>query len=129
MKAAKWICRVVGCNATIASPGYCPTHKRNETDRFKDLGKAPGSRAFYSGMEWRRTSLAFRELHPLCAEHEARGMIRQADLVDHIEEREALIARGEDPYDFKYLRSLCHACHNRKLRERQSRTRGNVCIH
>ena len=50
-----------------------------------------------------------------CAEH---GIIRAATVVDHTPERNEIIAMGESPYDEKFFESLCHACHNWKLRQR-----------
>ena len=119
MKSAKSICRKVGCNALIPEPGYCQEHEDIEANRFKDLRKAPGSRAFYGGRQWTKTAKAFRQRYPLCADHKRRGLIVKGGLVDHKIERNELIARGLDPYDFEYLQTLCHDCHNKKLRERR----------
>ncbi len=119
MKAAKSICRVVGCGALIPSPGYCAQHKHIEADRFKGLDKAPGSRAFYGSRKWTRTSRAYRRENPLCADHAKRGLVVKGHIADHIIEVNELIARGLNPYDFDYLQNLCHCCHNKKLRARK----------
>jgi len=121
MLRAKSICRRIGCNALIPSPGFCSAHKQDEKRRFDTLKKAPGSRAFYQGRKWTRTSVAYRRENPLCAEHKRRGLVVKGDLTDHIIERHELEARGLNPYDFEYLQTLCHACHNKKLRERKER--------
>lgn len=120
MRAAKSICRLLNCNTLIPSPGYCEEHQEEHGNRFKDLVKAPGSRAFYSSKRWTDTSKTFRERNPLCADHLRQGMVRQGTLVDHKIERGELIDRGLDPCGFEYLETLCHGCHNRKLRSRSS---------
>jgi len=119
MKRAKSICRKVGCNKLVDSPGYCQDHKHIEKNRFKGLRKAEGSRAFYGSSKWRKCSLAYREANPLCAECKRNGLVVKGDLVDHMVERPTLIARGDDPYDWQHLQTLCQSCHNKKLRERQ----------
>ena len=121
MKHAKSICRKVGCGALIPSPGYCSVHEDIEANRFKELHKAPGSRAFYGSRKWTRTARAYRQRYPLCADHMRRALVVKGDLVDHIVERNELIAKDLDPYDFEYLQTLCHSCHNKKLRARKNR--------
>ncbi len=120
MKRAKSICREVACSATIPAPGYCEEHKKKEGERFARLEKAPGSRTFYGGSRWRRTASVYRQEFPLCAGHAIRGLVVKGDLVDHKIDRPVLEAQGLDPYDHGYLQTLCHSCHNKKLRERQS---------
>lgn len=121
MKRAKSICREVNCGATIPAPGYCSAHEHIEANRFKDLHKAPGSRLFYGSRKWTKTSKAYRQQNPLCADHLVRGLVVKGDLADHTIEVSELIARGLDPYDFEYLQTLCHSCHNKKLRDRRNR--------
>ena len=121
MKRAKSICRAVNCGALIPAPGYCDIHKDDEKDRFKELHKAPGSRAFYGSRKWTLTSRAYREANPLCAGHLARGLVVKGGITDHKIEVSVLIARGLNPYNWEYLRNLCHSCHNKKLRERQKK--------
>jgi len=121
MQRAKSICRVVGCGALIPSPGYCDKHKSVADERFSNLRKAPDSRAFYGSRRWTRTSLAYRRQHPLCEDHLDRGLVVKGDLTDHKVERLELVAQGLSPYDFEYLQTLCHSCHNRKLRARKNK--------
>lgn len=119
MKKAKSICRAVGCGTLINESGFCDQHKHIEKDRFKGLKKAPGSRKFYGGKRWTQTSKSFRRANPLCAECLRNGIRTAVQLVDHVVERNDLIARGDNPYDWQWLEGLCHKCHNRKLRARQ----------
>lgn len=122
MQQAKSICRQVGCPALISSPGHCPIHLSIAADRFKGLHKAPGSRAFYGSRKWTRIAKAYRKRYPLCAGHLVRGLVLKGDLVDHTTEVPELVARGLDPYRSEYLQTLCHSCHNRRLRARRSKT-------
>ena len=110
---------MVGCNALIEDPGYCDQHKHIETNRFRSLKKAHGSREFYSGKKWTETSKQFRVANPLCAECKRNGKITKVHLVDHNPERNEILAMGGNPYDWQYLEGLCHPCHNKKLRQRQ----------
>ena len=118
MKSAKSICRIVGCGTLIPSPGYCTIHQKEYKDRFKDLPKAAGSREFYSSVRWTKASKSYRSRYPLCADHQSRGMVVKGDLVDHVVERGALEAKGLSPFSDAYLQTLCHSCHNKKLRLR-----------
>lgn len=49
------------------------------------------------------------------------GIIKKGDLVDHVVERLDIIAMGENPLDWKYLQTLCYACHNKKLAQRNKK--------
>lgn len=121
MERAKSICRETNCNTLITRPGYCEQHTRDKGEKFKDLARAPGSREFYGSNLWTKTARAYRQDNPLCSEHHKRGLIVKGDLVDHKIERGTLEAMGLDPLDWQYLQTLCHSCHNRKLRERQQK--------
>lgn len=121
MKSAKWVCRQTGCNALVGSPGYCALHTVDTANRFNGLRKAPGSRAFYGSSNWKLTSKAFRKASPLCAGHKAKGFTIKGDLVDHIIDRHILEREGKDPFDWKYLQTLCHSCHNAKLNARRNK--------
>lgn len=121
MKRAKSICRQVGCNMLVEAPGYCDMHRDKIKDRFKRLDKAPGSRAFYGGYKWTKTSRAFRAANPICAEHKRQGYIVKGAIADHTTEVPELIAQGLDPYNWAYLQNLCIPCHNRKLNDRRKK--------
>jgi len=123
MHRAKSICRAVNCFKLLDAPGFCEEHEHLDRGRFKGLKRAAGSREFYKSRAWVRVSQAYREAHPLCAEHRRRGMVVKGDLVDHIVERLVLEARGDDPCDEQYLQTLCHSCHNKKLRQRGKQRR------
>ena len=126
MYRAKSICRRVGCNVLVSEPGFCHIHKNYDKQRFQQLNKATGSRQFYGGTRWTKTAKAYRRRYPLCAQHKAQGLIVKGALVDHKVERGKLVSMGLDPYDFEYLQTLCVSCHNKKLRERQSKAKGFI---
>lgn len=65
---------------------------------------------FYNSPAWRRLSRAYRQEHPLCELCSKRGVIRTADMVDHI----VPIRLGGESMDWNNCQSLCHKCHNRK---------------
>ena len=113
------MCRKIGCPELIDNPGYCPNHAHIEHNRFSSLNKADGSKAFYGGAKWKKTRAAFRAANPLCAACKRENIVAKGNLVDHIKERNDIIADGGDPYDWQYLETLCFKHHNRKLRERR----------
>ena len=75
--------------------------------------------AWYSSKEWRGLRRSFISRNPLCRMCLDRGVVRAADVVDHIIERkddDSLRLNSEN------LQSLCHRCHNAKtLDERRKR--------
>ena len=119
MKRAKQICSKIGCNTLIDHHGRCDIHKVKDSERFDYLKKADGSEQFYNSSKWKLVRASFKKKNPLCEECKANGIITPVYIVDHIVERNDLINRGDSPYEHKWLRSLCHACHNKKLRQRR----------
>lgn len=68
--------------------------------------------AFYHSQAWKKVRLqALKRDYYLCQICKRRGVIKQADTVDHvIPLREAWDKR----LDLNNLQSICHECHNRK---------------
>lgn len=64
----------------------------------------------YHTYRWTRLSRAFREQHPLCEECRKRGVIKPAEVVDHIVPWPVC----EDFFDRANLQSLCGDCNNAK---------------
>jgi 5-methylcytosine-specific restriction protein A len=63
------------------------------------------------GTKWRKARDAWLMAYPLCAEHESKGVLVQANVVDHI------VPHGGDWklfWDRKNWQSLCTSCHNSK---------------
>ena len=64
----------------------------------------------YHTYRWTRLSRAFREQHPLCEECRKRGVIKSAEVVDHIIPWPVC----EDFFDRTNLQSLCGDCNTAK---------------
>ncbi|GLK88308.1 HNH endonuclease [Pseudomonas turukhanskensis] len=113
------ICTELGCGkATAAASHYCPTHKAvvdaRRAERMKGVHrqynqKRDESDAFYKTEKWRKFSLYYRRLHPLCRECEAHGRTTASALVDHIK---AYKTNPELAFDWTNVRALCKPCHN-----------------
>jgi 5-methylcytosine-specific restriction enzyme A len=79
-------------------------------------------RTWYGLQRWRRIRLAHLSAHPFCALCEAKGLIRAAIVVDHIEPHEGdweLFLAGE-------LQSLCKPCHDSDKRYQDIRGYGRI---
>ena len=64
----------------------------------------------YHTYRWTRLSRAFRAEHPLCAECQRQGVVKAADVVDHIVPWPVC----QDFYDRSNLQSLCEDCNRTK---------------
>lgn len=64
----------------------------------------------YHTSRWTRLSRAWRAAHPLCEECRKRGVIKSAQVVDHIIPWPVC----EDFFDRTNLQSLCSDCNNAK---------------
>ena len=64
----------------------------------------------YHTYRWTRLSRAFREQHPLCEECRKQGVVRSAQVVDHIIPWPVC----EDFFDRANLQSLCADCNAAK---------------
>lgn len=64
----------------------------------------------YHTARWTRISRAWRMTHPLCAECRKKGIVKPAEVVDHIIPWPVC----EDFYDTANLQSLCEACNHEK---------------
>jgi len=85
-----------------------PTLPKREKPKSKPF--ATTQNPFYNSRAWRQFSLAYRKANPLCVKCYAKGIIKQAEVVDH----KTTLRRGGDPYDWNNLQALCHKCHNSK---------------
>ena len=76
----------------------------------------PRSDEPYHSSRWTRLSKAFRERHPLCAECEKKGIVKEAECVDHIIPWPVC----KDFFDPGNLQSLCAECNMLKgIRDRE----------
>jgi 5-methylcytosine-specific restriction enzyme A len=72
--------------------------------------KPTQSNGFYQSKLWRATRKRYIEINPLCRFCEEKGIIKEAEVVDHIQP----IEQGGAKLDISNLQPLCHSCHNRK---------------
>lgn len=104
-------CRFPGC-AKRAAPGkqYCAEHftatERKRHERLKD----DECEAFYHTGTWKRLRADVLREEPLCRECAKRGIVKAAQMVDHI----VPIRQGGDKMSKGNLQPLCRACHERK---------------
>lgn len=124
-------CTFGGCNAIVdSSDGVtrCPKHMNAYCTEKKVYHDKEYFRAkhFYSSGVWKRLSIEYRRLNPLCEHCQARGRVVKANCVDHIKE----ISDGGSKTDWNNLQSLCNSCHaiktgnEKKKRERRKRNNG-----
>jgi 5-methylcytosine-specific restriction enzyme A len=107
--AAPKPCTWPGCPALVsegrAARGRCEKHRR-EGDRARGTANERG----YT-YAWTQARKAFLREHPLCAEHERRGELAPAVLVDHKRPH-----KGDQVlfWDHSNWQALCKACHDTK---------------
>lgn len=66
----------------------------------------------YHTSRWTRLSKEWRRSHPLCAECQRKGIIKAADVADHIIPWP--VCGNDGFYDRNNLQSLCEACNHEK---------------
>lgn len=110
----KKYCAFGGCKRLVnLNERYCDKHKPKDSHVSKTSDYA---NEIHASNRWRRTSLLYRQSHPICqaclreaskegdqSRDERARMINLATSVDHIK---PLFAGGE-PYDWSNLQSLC----------------------
>ena len=116
------ICNHPGCNRAIPSDAsYCERHAslHVNADRHRQYDAArPASHRFYHTARWQRIRDSFITRHPLCCKCYERGIVKQAEIVDHIIE----ISDGGSLTSVDNLQSLCRYCHAEKTNnERRNR--------
>jgi 5-methylcytosine-specific restriction endonuclease McrA len=85
--------------------------KSTSTKIYKDKeSRHSANRHIYDSARWRRVSLKKRTMTPFCEHCEDEGIIKVADLVDHIQE----ISDGGNPFQTSNLMSLCYQHHAQK---------------
>jgi 5-methylcytosine-specific restriction endonuclease McrA len=121
---AKRLCRHVGCSALV-DLGYCELHARpagpRESFKRLDEKKTNDQRSFYSSRRWTETSRSHRRNEPLCRACKSVGKVTAGEMVHHDPELEILLQNGFDPFDDKYLVTLCNNCHLAELRKKKAR--------
>jgi 5-methylcytosine-specific restriction protein A len=108
-------CKYPNCSGftTKGDYGYCDDHSRLRPEQEK---KKYDHHKLYDKRQWRKRRAAYLRVNPQCVECEKHGIIKPADVVDHI------IPHGGDPELFwssDNWQGLCVGCHNSKTnRER-----------
>ena len=119
MLRAKSICTYAGCSTLIVIGSRCELHPYESMRKRLDKKKTVEARSFYSSSRWTKTSLNHRKIEPLCRSCKGKGRVTEGVLVHHNPERQDLIAQGLDPFDHKYLETLCFNCHQSELRDKK----------
>lgn len=109
-------CNHAGCNVLVAyDQRYCDKHQHaiNKYRYHKRQYASDESKyqQFYKSRAWRKLSHKWLASNPICVECYRQGIIRPAQIVDHITELKDDYSRRLDTTN---LQSLCRACHNRK---------------
>jgi len=85
-----------------------PWDSKSSTVRSGKMEMRPRSSDLYHTYYWTRLSKAFREEHPLCEACRKKGIIKAADVVDHITPYP--ICGDNGFFDRDNLQSLCQQC-------------------
>jgi len=117
-------CRHAGCNNLVDyTVTYCDKHEEQHQTSIHDTYKKRKQRggkyhAFYKTRRWRRLSELQRIKQPMCEVCLEQGIIKKADVADHIIEiRDDWSKR----YDETNLSSLCHFHHNQKTEKEKAK--------
>lgn len=90
--------------------------KRNWVQDKVSFEREVSNKDFYNARRWRKVSKAYREANKLCECEDCKesGIVKVAQVCDHIKGLNYLLANGLDPYDWNELQSMSHECHNKK---------------
>lgn len=118
------LCNKAGCKVLVDySQTYCDKHKPTKVSNVTyEQRKEQGGKYFwfYKSKAWRTASYQYRLSNPCCERCLGAGIVRPANVVDHIVE---LRDDWDKRLDEDNFMSLCHACHNKKTaNERKRRT-------
>lgn len=123
LKRPKRQCRKSGCTTLVdvSVSTYCEKHNVNKNERFEQINerKTDEQKAFYGSFKWRETSRVHREIEPLCRRCKSQGLVTTAELVHHSPDLQTLLTNGFNPFDHRFLESLCHNHHQQELRAKR----------
>ncbi len=103
------LCSYPGCRKMIPwGERYCAEHAKKKAS---DVAERKSANARGYTYKWQKASKAFLARHPLCVMCEAKGIVRAAQVVDHIKPH-----KGNQQlfWDRKNWQALCKQCHDRK---------------
>lgn len=112
-------CAWPGCGVLVQGVSHCTVHKPLADERRAAQLKRSNqqynkvrdvSDARYKQEKWRRLSIYYRRLHPLCVQCELEGRVEPSRMVDHIKPSKT---HPELFFEWSNLRALCNPCHNR----------------
>lgn len=114
MAKPKKFCAKAGCNTLIDfDKTYCDKHKSKYQWRKSYEGKYL---QFYHSKEWKKQSKLFLLQNSLCVKCLADGIVKKADVVDHIV---PLKDDWSKRLDWNNWQPLCQYHHNEKTRAEQ----------
>ena len=105
-------CAHLGCKNTRSPINvYCMEHGGKETRRYVADDKRKENNSMYATRQWQ--SLRARQLskQPICQSCFTRGVITQANHVDHVFPWTHI---GKQAFYQNLFQSLCHECHSHK---------------
>lgn len=115
--AAARPCRHPGCGTLVRDgSGRCPAHQKakQQTDlasrqQYERERGTSAQRGY--GARWQKVRAGYLASHPLCVQHKAQGMLKVAQVVDHIIPHKGDMVLFWDPNNWQ---ALCKECHDRK---------------
>jgi len=107
--AAPRPCTYPGCGALVHGGSRCEKHKHVER-KTADKQRGSSSERGY-GSRWQKARAGFLRAHPLCAEHQRKGFVEIATVVDHIVPHKGDMAMFWDASNWQ---PLCKQCHDAK---------------
>jgi len=128
----KKLCNHAGCSQLVDyNQKYCLKHqleapKRGKADSYAYKKEKYGKYfRFYHSKAWRKLSEQYRYKQPCCEQCLKDGIVRKADVVDHIVE---LRDDWSKRLDESNLQSLCHSCHYKKTQAERERRKQNESV-
>lgn len=120
MFSAKKICKRKGCRDFAVKDGYCEEHSGPNRFSLLNATKTTEKGRFYSGRKWTKKSIDYRNSNPFCERCWKRDHKKVlGKLVHHEPELDYLLEHGLDPYNDKYLETLCFPCHQSELNKKK----------
>lgn len=122
MFRASRICKRTGCKEFAVKNGYCKVHSGGDRFSLLNAVKTTEQGKFYSGSKWTKKSISYRASHPFCERcRKKEHKLVLGKLVHHEPDLNYLLKNNLNPYDDKYLETLCIPCHQRELNKKKGR--------
>lgn len=110
-KAPKKPCAHPTCPELIEKgQSYCTQHRKERNRQYKRDRQDKETQKIYTSTRWRKIREIKLKKNPLCQDCQDEGVIKVADVVDHI----TPIKQGGAVWSMDNLRSLCVRHHNIK---------------